>query len=77
MHLRPGDATYQFMKNGVLCALLGQGGLDEENVAFLPGGLDALEGGAVVEALLGEAVIEVGDVELFGALGGPGLERGR
>ena len=42
-----------------------------------PGGAQALEGGAVVEAALGEAVVEASSLERLGSLGGPGAECAR
>ena len=59
---------------GILGLLLGQGDLGVDLLALAPGGAQALEGGAVLEAVLGEEVVEVGDLDRLGALGRPGVE---
>ena len=48
--------------------LLGERDLGVDLLAVAPGGGQALEGGAVVEAGLGEALVEVVDLERLGAL---------
>ena len=58
----------------LLGLLLGQRYLGVDLLALPPGSVQALEGGAVAEAVLGEDVIEVVDLERLGSLGGPGLE---
>ena len=60
-----------------LCSLgllFGQRYLGEDLLALPPGRVQALEGGAVVEAVLGEQVVEVVDLERLGSLGGPDVE---
>src|SRR5260221_11383715 len=54
--------------------LLRQGYLGIDLLTLPPGGGEALEGGAVIDADLFEAVIEVGEQERLGILGGPDLE---
>src|SRR5260221_11407226 len=55
--------------------LLRQGYLGIDLLTLPPGGGEALEGGAVIDADLFEAVIEVVEQERLGILGGPNLER--
>src|SRR5260221_10813290 len=55
--------------------LLRQGYLGIDLLTLPPGGGEALEGGAVIDADLFEAVIEVVEQERLGILGGPDLER--
>ncbi len=59
---------------GLLCLLLGQGHLGVDLLAVSPGRGETLEGGAVFEPVLGEAVVEVVDLERLGALGRPHIE---
>src|SRR4029077_8317854 len=55
--------------------LFGQGDLGVDLLAVSPGCAQAPEGGAVFEAVLRQAVIEVVDLERLSSLGGPSIER--
>src|SRR6476469_10508652 len=60
---------------GLLSLLLGEGDLGVDLLAPSPSGGEALEGGAVFEAGVEQALIEAIDVDRLSALGWPGLDR--
>src|SRR4029077_11316273 len=59
---------------GLMGGLIGQGYLGVDLVAVAPGRAQTLKGGAVVEPVLSEEVVEIVDLELFGTLGRPGIQ---
>ena len=62
---------------GRLGLLVGQDDLGVDLLAVAPGSAQALEGGAVVEAVLGEALVEVVDLDRLGPLRRPGARVAR